>query len=153
MKPFIIFLALFVTCLWISDLYASKIYIWKDENGIEHFSDIPPPKKNAKDVKIMKFKEKKREKRKPTADILKPTEQQALDRIRNLIEENKRKEAKASLKKKGKKDANPIVGIEKLIMLLKYIEENYVLIWISAFLLVALAWIFMMVIRRAGRRR
>ena len=30
-------------CFWMSSLNAGKLYIWTDENGVEHISDQPPP--------------------------------------------------------------------------------------------------------------
>lgn len=34
------------------NVFAGKIYIWTDENGQKHFSNVPPPDKNLEDLEI-----------------------------------------------------------------------------------------------------
>ena len=143
MKSLGIFLAILFTCLLASYLNAGQIYVWTDEDGIKHFSDNPPPE-NAKKIKVLKFKEKKEGKGEQSTDIYSPDEKRVLDIIKNLIEKEREKGAKISTKKKGEKAEYQFGGIEKLITVLKRIEENYYLIWISAFLVVVLIWIFIL---------
>jgi len=41
MKKFWIYLA-FIMCLFVSSLLNAQIYSWTDENGVKHYSNIPP---------------------------------------------------------------------------------------------------------------
>jgi hypothetical protein len=34
------------------NVFAGKIYVWTDENGVKHFSDVPPPDKKLDDLEI-----------------------------------------------------------------------------------------------------
>ena len=35
-----------------TNAFAGKIYVWTDENGNKHFSDVPPPDKKLEDLEI-----------------------------------------------------------------------------------------------------
>ena len=57
MKNIIAVIMVFSVLFWISNINAGKVYIWTDENGVEHISDKPPPI-NFKPKEIKNLKQK-----------------------------------------------------------------------------------------------
>ncbi|MBW2168970.1 MAG: DUF4124 domain-containing protein [Deltaproteobacteria bacterium] len=50
MKKFWIYLA-FIMCLFVSSLLNAQIYSWTDENGVKHYSNIPPTR-NVEEIEV-----------------------------------------------------------------------------------------------------
>ena len=52
MKFFRLFLVILFICLCASKLSAGKIYVWTDESGQKHFSNVSPPDKKLQNLEI-----------------------------------------------------------------------------------------------------
>ncbi|MFH1349898.1 MAG: DUF4124 domain-containing protein [Pseudomonadota bacterium] len=154
MKLFISLFFVIFTCLFVSNLHAGRIYVWTDEKGIKHFSDNPPPKK-AKGIKVLKFQERKDEAKKdePNLDVSKLKEKEMIEGVRDMLLKEKGKGPKIPMVKEVKGVGYDLKDVEKLLGTLRNVGEHYHIIWMFAFLLVALFWFLIWVIRRALRPR
>lgn len=153
MKSFRFFLVILFSLLLVSNLYAGKIYVWKDEKGVKHFSDSPPPKKT-KGIKVLKFQETKEgEKDHHNAVVSQFTQDETIERFKDLLLKEKSKEQKTPIGKSVKGIGYDLKDMEKRLGSLRNVEEHYHFIWMSTFLVVVLVWVLIWMLRRSRRHR
>jgi hypothetical protein len=45
-------LAILAGCCWLNTVCAAEVYTWKDQDGVTHFSDMPPESGNAEQIEV-----------------------------------------------------------------------------------------------------
>lgn len=156
MKLFKILFVILSLCFYVSNLHAAddELYIWTDEKGIKHFTNTPPPK-NARNIKILlKDKLSPMPIYKPKQKKTSSPKQRPLDGMKNLeaLIERATKQVQGTLEIEKKKPQYDLFQrTEKLITVLKFIEANYFLFWMTGVLIISLLWLFVRVMKR-GRR-
>jgi len=45
-------LALLLGCFWLNTAGAKEVYTWTDENGVSHFSDVPPESGQSQQISV-----------------------------------------------------------------------------------------------------
>jgi hypothetical protein len=128
MKHIASLLFIVLSLLLVSNLQAGKIFIWKDKNGVKHFSDSPPHEK-ARDIKVHEFTEEKGDEKAPhTLDASKLSQYEGLERVNDLLTQESSKVHEAPIRGPVKGAGYDLRALEKLLGALRSVEENYHLI-------------------------
>ncbi len=50
--PILFILAILAGCCWLNTAWAAEVYTWKDQDGVTHFSDMPPESGDAQQIEV-----------------------------------------------------------------------------------------------------